>query len=1130
MFDYIVVGKGLFGAAAARHLGAASARVAIIGPDEPAPGQDATVYASHYDQGRLQRHMSRDLIWARLSHRAFGEYEALEAESGIRFYQPVPSVHLAPHSADSVFIEAAAETARRLAIECTTISHGAQVRARFPMLDFPDASHGYIEHIPAGYINPRDLIRAQLAVAAQRGVTVMADLVIEVRDRGDHVVVRTGAGGVYTARRVLLAVGAYCNGFELLRRKLALRVKCETILLARVAGTELARLADMPSMIYELDAPPIETIYMLPPIRYPDGHYYIKMGSNTAADRYLTGPSDIRAWVRGGASDVCKEAMVAAMRGIIPGLDADWFETRRCFVTYTPEVWPYIDQVDGDRVVVAAGGNGMGAKSSDAIGKIAADLMVHGRWLDELPPEPFRARFEDEVAQAGFEWGACGMAKRKPTPPVAGATGVMLDPARRFEPGPTSPRVRVRRLDLASFRAAAGVLMGEVHHEQDAAKLPVEASWVLVGPGERSQRHRHHEGETWIVMEGHGRVTMDDDGCDISPGDAIYMPPFVAHTIHNPSKTRRLLFLSMWWEDLSEVAAHARTGGDAERVGGAGQAERIMVTSTPPTPNGDLHLGHLAGPYLGADIYARAQRMRGREVYHVTGIDDFQSYVAGKALRTERPPEQVADHYAARIEAALRAAGVGCDHVTRTRDEAYVARIQGMIARLYREGHVVAKVGEYLVSSGDERCLFEFYVSGLCPHCGAPAGGGCCEECGRPNEGVELVEPAATLGTIAVDDDGAPMRRQVRRLVLPLSRYRERLRAFVDRASMPAHLRALVEVMLEAGLPDVPVTHPHHWGLRCTVPGFEDQVISTWVEMGHSLLAGIEQCSGRAPSGGPGPHLRTVQFFGFDNGFYYALLYPLLYELAEPGFEAPSEFMCNEFYLLDGLKFSTSRAHAVWVRDLLAREPADLIRFYLAYTRPESGRTSFTGHAYQTFVADELEGRWREWLSDLGRRVDAHFDGAAPAPGLWTNEHRRFYRELDALGRALGEAYDDGFSPQRATRGLIELVRRGRDFAAAESHWAVVAGRRELHRTAVALELAAARTLAQHAAPIMPDFARRLWRGLGLDGEVSARGFDPHPMWVPAGRGVRLAGPWFERASRPEPDREMPAQGAGLSL
>jgi methionyl-tRNA synthetase len=544
------------------------------------------------------------------------------------------------------------------------------------------------------------------------------------------------------------------------------------------------------------------------------------------------------------------------------------------------------------------------------------------------------------------------------------------------------------------------------------------------------------------------------------------------------------------------------------------------VTVTPPTPNGDLHLGHLAGPYLSADVFARAQRMLGRQVHYVTGSDDYQSYVAGKGLRTAQDPEQVADHYAARIVEALRLAGVRCDQFTRTLRPDYVVQIQQMVARLYEQGHVVAQDFDYLVAPDHERALFEFYVSGRCPHCLAAAGGGCCEECGRLNEGSALIDAAATLTS---QPDQALRRRRVRRLVLPLSRHAQRVRELVDQIPMSTHLRSLAESLLAEGLPDVPVTHPDQpngpdqpdqpdqsrgWGLACTVPGFTDQVVSSWFEMSHSLRVGIEQCGATAAQ-----RPEVVQFFGFDNGFYYALLYPLLSELVDPGAEPVTALLCNEFYLLDGLKFSTSRNHAVWVREILQTESADLVRFYLAYTSPTVARTSFSTDVYQAFVTEQLRGCWQSWLHDLGRRVEKQFAGRAPEAGLWSDRQHCCYRDLDGLLQRLRGGYQaTTFSPQAVTRMLIELVRCAREFAIGEHALAALPQRRDEYRTAIALELAMVRALAQHVAPIMPDVARRLWRGLGFDGEVEVHGFGAQVSWVPAGHSIDLGGDLFSAA------------------
>lgn len=671
----------------------------------------------------------------------------------------------------------------------------------------------------------------------------------------------------------------------------------------------------------------------------------------------------------------------------------------------------------------------------------------------------------------------------------------------------------IRRLADAVFRSAGGVDFGELAPGAGAGDVPFHAAWVAVGPGETGRRHRHHEAERWIIVEGRGELSSQGRTCEVGPGDVVELPPFVDHALHNPSPERRVVFFSLWWHDAAL----------ASRLAGAEAAppprRRAIVTATPPTPNGDLHLGHFAGPYAAADAHARYLRMKGVEAYYVTGSDDFQSYVAGQALRAGGSPGDVANHYAGRIEGALRAGGVRCDQFVRSMEPDYVARVQRMVRALYEAGQIVARECEYLVSPHDGRRLFEFYVGGACSHCRAPAGGGVCEECGRPNEGARLVDPVATLGSgsglgrAAPGAGGGLGRATVARLVLPLARHADRVRALLDRVAMPTRLRALAEAMLDEGAPDVPVTHPHEWGVPCAIEGFEGQVVSSWFEMGHSMLEGARRAGERAGWARPGGPTRApagaelVQFFGFDNAFYYTLLYPLLASLVDPASEPPAAFVCNEFYLLEGSKFSTSRGHAVWLAEALAEGPADPLRFYLAYTRPEADRTDFTRGEYGAFVARELRGAWLGWLRELGGRLDEFAGGEAPEPGSWTDAQRRHYAELGRVTARVREGYEAAsFSLQGASRGLIELVRVASAFARGERHWAGLASRRDERRTALALELAAARALAQHVAPLMPDFARRLWAALGLGGDVEALGFDDHVAWVPPGSRVVLGG------------------------
>ena len=383
MFDVLVVGKGLMGAAAARYLQGFGAATAVLGPDEPQnPHTHDGVFASHYDQGRITRRLSKDLTWATLADRSMAQYRALEARSGIQFYEPTGGLYIGPDDGSHPYWQQAAAIGHRFDVAYDELP-ADELAARLPKLRFPTGFAGILEHAPAGYINPRGLIGAQLAVFAAQGGTILRETAVTVTRHPTHLTVHTKEGSRYEARKLLIAAGGFSNCFDLLERPLPLRLKTETIILAELDAAEAARLGDMPTVIYEIDSPDLSGIYLLPPILYGDGRFYLKMGCDTRIDQTL--PHDveaIRRWFIHGDSDTILPAMRAALVDIIPGLRAKSCGTKRCLITYTPHGKPLIDAVVPGQIYVCTGGNGSSAKSSDAIGQLAASLTWHDAWQD----------------------------------------------------------------------------------------------------------------------------------------------------------------------------------------------------------------------------------------------------------------------------------------------------------------------------------------------------------------------------------------------------------------------------------------------------------------------------------------------------------------------------------------------------------------------------------------------------------------------------------------------------------------------------------------------------------------------------------------------------------------------------
>ncbi|SHM75726.1 MULTISPECIES: class I tRNA ligase family protein [Streptomyces] len=667
--------------------------------------------------------------------------------------------------------------------------------------------------------------------------------------------------------------------------------------------------------------------------------------------------------------------------------------------------------------------------------------------------------------------------------------------------------MRIDTFDPATLSDAFGIDMSTIDLPGVAG---LGAGWGRVPPGGRSEPHQHDEIEMFVLVSGTGEIVVDGARHPVGPGTVVKFDPFETHVIDNTGDGD-VVFVTCYWRE----PRHA--GEVATRPGRRRFGQRpVFVFSTPPTPNGDLHLGHLSGPYLGADAFVRFQRMNGVRAWHLTGSDDHQSYVVAKAAQEGSTPEQVAAHYGAEIARTLESMDIRPDQFTVTRTDAgYRQGLRDFFAALETSGQVARRELPALFDGKTGRYLYEVDVSGTCPSCEAGTNGNICEECGEPNTVADLVE-AQSRHSDTVRAEG------LARHALALHEFRDDVARHHQLGRVPARLRELAQRVFARETFDLPLTHPAQWGVPAR--DADDQVIWVWPEMSYGFLHGIGQLGARIgeqwQAHKPEQDWKIVHFFGYDNSFYHAILYPVLYQLAFPHWQPDIDYHVNEFYLLDDQKFSTSRRHAVWGKDLLCPETVDAVRFYLSRTRPEGERTNFERDAYTATVREVLIEGWQGWLDDLDRRLKARYGGVVPDAGTWTPEHTAFYallgRRLAAVTAHLGQ---DGFSLRAATAELEGIVTDARAFAGREAGLADAAGWQSENRTAMALEVAAARLLSRVATPVMPRFAGRLAALLG----------EREPTWpttvdlVPAGTEVDLSGQVFFAA---EPTSAQPAEAA----
>lgn len=604
--------------------------------------------------------------------------------------------------------------------------------------------------------------------------------------------------------------------------------------------------------------------------------------------------------------------------------------------------------------------------------------------------------------------------------------------------------------------------------------LGVGAGWGRVARGVASVSHQHDETEFFVIVAGSGELTVDGRSHPVQPGTVVLFEPFESHTISNTGDTD-LVFFTQYWRDSARARASALSRVRPNHTG-----RPQFVFSTPPTPNGDLHLGHLSGPYLGADVYVRYQRLNGNRAWHLTGSDDFQSYVGAVAARENSNPAEVAAHYSAEIAATLKAMDIEVhEYYVTSVAEGYPEGLQRFFGRLVDSGQVRPQQTPALLDSETGEYLYEVNVGGICPGCAQSTGGNICEECGEPNLVADLADPTSRLSA------AAPKHAEVERYTLALHEFADAVADHHRLGRVPVRLRELAQRVFARETLELPVSHPSDWGVRPAGDDLDGQVIWVWPEMSYGFLHGIERLGAEMgedwSSEAPSPDWKIVHFFGYDNSFYHSILYPVLYRLAFPEWNPDVDYHLNEFYLLEGQKFSTSRRHAIWGKEILTPDTVDAVRYYLSRTRPEDERTDFRRAEFDRACADTLVGQWQEWLTDLGGRIDRDFGGVVPDAGTWTGEQTAFLARLSLrLDEITAALNPEGFSLRAAAAVLDGIVTDVRAFSRQQSALARIDRWSSEARTAIALELAAARLLATASAPLMPRFSAALAAALGV--------------------------------------------------
>ncbi len=499
----------------------------------------------------------------------------------------------------------------------------------------------------------------------------------------------------------------------------------------------------------------------------------------------------------------------------------------------------------------------------------------------------------------------------------------------------------------------------------------------------------------------------------------------------------------------------------------------IYVTATPPTPNGDLHIGHLAGPYLAADVYTRFKKITGNNVAYITYGDDHQSYVATTANNKKIDPEEMVEKNNNIVRSTLKSANIDVDlYKNPLGNNKHINYVLTFFLELYNKGKLKKKTKDILYCDKCKLNLYESFVKGKCPYCKSDSSGNLCEACGQINDPINLEQPFCTICK------SIPTIKQYTGLFFPINDYKDKLNHFYSsRTTWRPQLIEFCKQIIAKDIPDYPVTYPSNWGIPVPIEGFKDQVINVWFEMYPGILESIDshylhQYGIRREN----KHKQTlVQFLGFDNSFFNSVLHVASAFAIEKDELLPEHIITNYFYLLDKEKFSTSKGHAIWGGELLKDVPSDNLRFYLSLTNPEHMQTNFS---FDDFLQtnDKFTKKWEDTINRYIEMINHDFKGIIPKNAAI---HYQSSSLIQRTKKNLEKFYDlEQFSLRKASFELEDYMSSIIDYLE-EKVLPMKAKDDFLYTQQVANVTYLLKALSVFSYPIMPTFSKKLMRNLG---------------------------------------------------
>ena len=509
------------------------------------------------------------------------------------------------------------------------------------------------------------------------------------------------------------------------------------------------------------------------------------------------------------------------------------------------------------------------------------------------------------------------------------------------------------------------------------------------------------------------------------------------------------------------------------------QFKRTLITTALPYANGPVHIGHLAGVYIPADIYARYLRLKGEEVLMIGGSDEHGVPITIRAQKEGITPQDVVDRYHAIIKDGFERLGITHDIYSRTSSATHHEHASEFFRKLYDKGEFIEKTSQQYYDEQANQFLADRYITGTCPHCNNErAYGDQCESCGTSLAPTDLINPKSAI------TGNTPVLRETKHWYLPLDKYESFLREWIleGHKEWKSNVYGQCKSWLDMGLQPRAVSRDLDWGIPVPVEGAEGKVLYVWFDAPIGYISNTKELLPDTwEAWWKSEDTKLVHFIGKDNIVFHCIVFPAMLK-AEGSYILPENVPANEFLNLEGDKISTSRNWAVWLHEYLDEFPGkqDVLRYVLTANAPETKDNDFTWKDFQARNNNELVAIYGNFVNRALVLTNKYFEGKVPALGELTDYDKETIAEVQAI-KATIEKELDTYHFREALKTAMNLARIGNKYLADTEPWKLA--KTDMSRVAtilnIALQITANLTIV--FSPFLPFSSEKLLRMLDVN-------------------------------------------------